>query len=130
MEKPKKREIYECEFHRGTTAAETARRVNAVFGEGSTAERTVRNWFAKFRNGDFNLKNKPRRIPDVKVNNDALRVEVESNPSQTLSSLSRNFNVSKSTIKKHLAQIGKIRKAEKWVSHYVVSHELSNAQKN
>ncbi|EZA57380.1 Histone-lysine N-methyltransferase SETMAR, partial [Ooceraea biroi] len=60
MEKSKIRVIYEYEFRRGTTGSETARNINAVFGEGSTTKATVGNWSKNFRDGDFNLANEPR----------------------------------------------------------------------
>ncbi|RLU17917.1 hypothetical protein DMN91_010156 [Ooceraea biroi] len=83
MEKSKIRVIYEYEFRRGTTVSETARNINAVFGEGSTTKATVGNWFKNFRDGDFSLANEPRGRPKTKVDNDHLRAVVESDPSQT-----------------------------------------------
>ncbi|RLU24789.1 hypothetical protein DMN91_002879 [Ooceraea biroi] len=83
MEKSKIRVIYEYEFRRGTTVSETARNINAVFGEGSTTKATVGNWFKNFRDGDFSLANEPRGRPKTKVDNDHLRAVVESDPSQS-----------------------------------------------
>ncbi|RLU22725.1 hypothetical protein DMN91_005003 [Ooceraea biroi] len=82
MEKSKIRVIYEYEFRRGTTVSETARNINAVFGEGSTTKATVGNWFKNFKDGDFSLANEPRGRPKTKVDNDHLRAVVESDPSQ------------------------------------------------
>ncbi|RLU26158.1 hypothetical protein DMN91_002324 [Ooceraea biroi] len=67
MEKSKIRVIYEYEFRRGTTVSETARNINAVFGEGSTTKATVGNWFKNFRDGDFSLANEPRGRPKTKL---------------------------------------------------------------
>ncbi|RLU23373.1 hypothetical protein DMN91_003577 [Ooceraea biroi] len=83
MEKSKIRVIYEYEFCRGTTVSETARNINAVFGEGSTTKATVGNWFKNFRDGYFSLANEPRGRPKTKVDNDHLRAVVESDPSQS-----------------------------------------------
>ncbi|CAG9792365.1 unnamed protein product [Diatraea saccharalis] len=41
-------------------AAETARRVNDVYGGCVAKENTVRFWFQSFRSGNFDLHNKPR----------------------------------------------------------------------
>lgn len=41
MENLKYRYIYEYEFERGTDAAETARRINDVYGEATVKESTV-----------------------------------------------------------------------------------------
>ncbi|RLU19923.1 hypothetical protein DMN91_008482 [Ooceraea biroi] len=106
MEKSKIRVIYEYEFRRGTTVSETARNINAVFGEGSTTKATVGNWFKNFRDGDFSLANEPRGRPKTKVDNDHLRAVVESDPSQSTRELASIFNVSILTILVHLAAIG------------------------
>ncbi|RLU15238.1 hypothetical protein DMN91_012232 [Ooceraea biroi] len=47
--------------------SETARNINAVFGEGSTTKATVGNWFKNFRDGDFSLANEPRGRPKTKA---------------------------------------------------------------
>ncbi|RLU17730.1 hypothetical protein DMN91_009967 [Ooceraea biroi] len=88
------------------SVSETARNINAVFGEGSTTKATVGNWFKNFRDGDFSLANEPRGRPKTKVDNDHLRAVVESDPSQSTRELASIFNVSIPTILVHLAAIG------------------------
>ena len=67
MENLKYSVIYEYEFHRGTSAAETARRINDVYGDGAAKENTVRFWFQRFRSGNFDLQNKHRGRSETKV---------------------------------------------------------------
>ena len=124
MERSEIRTIMKYEFLRGTTASQTARNINSVCGSSVTTQQTVSNWFAKFRTGNFNLTNEPRGRPESKVNNDELKVIVESDPSQSAYELSLKFGVSKQTILTHLAQIGKVKKLDKWVPH-----ELNEKQK-
>ena len=57
MDAAKIRVVFEYEFRRRTTAAETTRRVLTVFGEGSTTERTVNRWYKRFQEGEFELAN-------------------------------------------------------------------------
>ena len=47
-------------FNQGSKAAKAARDICAVYGEGAIAERTARDWYAKFENGNFDLKDAPR----------------------------------------------------------------------
>lgn len=117
MDTLKIRVIFEYEFRRGTDAAETARNINAVFGENTANERTVRFWFNRFRSGNFDLKNESRGRPATKVNNDELKAIVEADPCQTTKELAAWFDVSLPTILTHLHEIGKIKKLEKWVPH-------------
>jgi len=124
MERSEIRTIMKYEFLRGTTASQTARNINSVFGSSVTTQQTVSNWFAKFRTGNFDLTNEPRGRPESKVNNDELKVIVEFDPSQSAYELSLKFGVSKQTILTHLAQIGKVKKLDKWVPH-----ELNEKQK-
>ena len=112
MDKLKIRGIYEYEFHRGTSSAETARRINDVYGAGSANERTVRFWFQRFRSGNFDLHNEPRGWPDTQVNNEELKAIVEADPSQTTSKLASAFGVSDKTIIIHLRQIGKVKNSK------------------
>ena len=42
-------------FHRCQKAAEAAHDICNVYGEGVISERAAQKWFAKFKNGDFDL---------------------------------------------------------------------------
>lgn len=118
------RVIMKYEFLRRTTASQTARNINEVFGSLVTTQQTVSNWFTKFRKDNFNLTNEPRGRPESKVCNDKLKIIIESNPCQSAQELSVKFSVSKKTILDHIGQIGKVKKLDKWVPH-----ELNENQK-
>ena len=62
MDKSKFHAIFEYEFRCGTNVSKTARKINSVFGEGSTSHSAVSFSFAKFCFGDFSLENEPRRL--------------------------------------------------------------------
>ena len=47
-------------FYRGQKAAEAARDICMVYGEGVIGESTARKWFAKFKNGNFDIDDTPR----------------------------------------------------------------------
>ncbi|XP_045782284.1 histone-lysine N-methyltransferase SETMAR-like [Maniola jurtina] len=117
MDTSKIRVIFEYEFRRGTNAAD-------AFGEGTANERTVRFWFKRFRDGNFDLKNEPRGRPSTQVNNNDLKEMVQAGPSQTTQELAAWFNVTLPTILTHLRQINKIKKYEIWVPH-----DLTDLQK-
>ncbi|KOC66072.1 hypothetical protein WH47_01445 [Habropoda laboriosa] len=40
-------------FNQGSKDAKAARDICAMYGEGAIAERTARDWYAKFKNGNF-----------------------------------------------------------------------------
>ena len=47
-------------FKKGNSAKDTADEICTVYGSGTTIIRTVRNWFKKFRAGNFDLKDEDR----------------------------------------------------------------------
>lgn len=42
-------------FHLSKSAFEAAKMICAAYGENVVTDRTCRNWFERFRNGDFDL---------------------------------------------------------------------------
>jgi hypothetical protein len=54
------RHLLVYEFSRGSNAAEAARNICAVYGEDFIAERTAQKWFARFKQGDFDMSDTPR----------------------------------------------------------------------
>lgn len=98
IEKSHIRAIFLFQFKLGRNAAETARDINVAFGEGTTSDRTVMRWFAKFRSGDESLDEETRGHRPVQVDNDQLRALVESNPRTTVLELARELGVSGRTV--------------------------------
>ncbi|XP_036131815.1 histone-lysine N-methyltransferase SETMAR-like [Molossus molossus] len=108
--------LFLYEFKLGHSAAMASRNIISVFGEGSVSERTIRWWFEKFRSGDLSLKNEPRGRPRSVLNEDELRAMVEANPKTAIRGLAADLGVSATTISRHLAAIGKVKKLDKWVT--------------
>ena len=46
-------------FYQDQKAAEASRDICMVYGEGVIGESTTRKWFAKFKNGNFDINNTP-----------------------------------------------------------------------
>ncbi|XP_064073081.1 histone-lysine N-methyltransferase SETMAR-like [Vanessa tameamea] len=88
MENMKYRYIYEYEFYRGTSAAETARRID----EGTALVSR----------------------PETNAENKELKAIVEANSSQNTSKIAAGVGESDETVLIHLKQIGKVKKLERW----------------
>lgn len=93
--------------HNGT---EAAKNINPVFGGNTVSERTMRFWFQKFPNEDFNLENQVRGQPKPSINDDKLKTLVENDPKASVREIVANFKVSIGTISNHLKAMGKQRK--------------------
>lgn len=61
---------------------------------------------------------------DSIVDHDELPTIIEADPQKTTRQLAEVFNVDHATIARHLEQIGKVKKLDKWVPH-----ELNEKQK-
>jgi len=118
------RVLMKYEFHRGATTRQAVDNINSVFPTRVATNATIARWFKRFRSGNFDLSNELRDRPETQVDNDVLKATVESE-SQSAYELALIFGVSKQTILTHLAQIGKVKKLDKWVPH-----ELNDAQKD
>lgn len=118
------RQIFFYEFKLGLSAAETARKINQVYGPNSINERTVQLWFKKFRSGDFSLEDAPRSGRPTVIQDDNLKAMVEADPSQTVRGIAEELGVSHHAVEDGLKRIGKVKKLEKWVPH-----DLNDRQK-
>ena len=105
------------DFKSGLSAAESSRRINAAFGAGTVSERTAQDWFARFRQGNFNLEDLPRSGRPSEVDDDRLRTLVEADPRQTTRELAQVLDVDHETVTSHLHQLGKVCKLAQWVPH-------------
>ncbi|GFS69317.1 histone-lysine N-methyltransferase SETMAR, partial [Nephila pilipes] len=116
--------LMKYEFHRGAITRQTVANINSVFGIQMATNTTVARWLKKFRSGDFDLSNEPNGRPKIQVDDDVLKATMEANSSRSARELLLMYNVSKQTILTHLAQIGKVKKLDKWIPH-----ELTDVQK-
>ena len=77
------RHIIYHEYSRGTTAAQAARNINAVYGEGSITEQTYRTWYNRFRSGDITIGDQPRPERPSELDNQALIALVKENDARS-----------------------------------------------
>lgn len=87
---------------------------------------TCEKWFTKFRNKDYDLKDKSRSGRPIEANVDELKTLVEEDPRQTTLELAKVMDTSKATVHRHLIQMGKTPKCGKWVPHALDENQLLN----
>lgn len=121
-----KKQIRVCllfSFKNGFNATKTTEMVNNAFGEGSMTERTAQSWFARFRSGDFDLENKDRGRPPLKLNLDQLKERVEEEPHTNSRELAGKFDVHHSTVLRGLTAINKKKKLDQLTPHELSEHD-------
>ena len=111
------------EFKLGNKADQAVANINRAWGPGTTSRTTPYDWYEKFARGDTSLEEKEGRGRKSKLSDEALKEVVEANPRTTLCALATLFEVNKSTIPRHLAAIGKVRKLEKWIPHELTENQ-------
>ena len=111
------RVLFLYELRSKHNAATAARKINAVFGNGSVNERTTRRWNAKFKTGNENLTNEDRGRPESVVTMQFDEHQFKKNRDNSVRDYAKELGVSSTTISCHLKLIGKEKKMDKWVSH-------------
>lgn len=97
-----------------------------VYGDHALAESTCRNWFSKFKSGDFDVVDKERSGRPEKFEDLELQALLDEDPCQTQNRLAETLGVSQKTISNRLKAMGKIRKCGKWVPHELNDRQMEN----
>lgn len=77
----------------------------------------VHHWFKKNHLEDFDLQDKVCRGYHFVIYDEQLKLLVEYDPTKTIRQIAHDLNVEYSSIVRHLEQIGKLKKFDKWVLH-------------
>lgn len=101
-------------FRKGCNASKTCKKICAVYGADTLSDRTVRNWFERFRGGNFDVKDIPRSGRPVTKKADEILQMVESDPQASTHDIANALNVDQETVWNHLKKAGysKKRKAD------------------
>ncbi|WKY13153.1 hypothetical protein Q1695_004178 [Nippostrongylus brasiliensis] len=111
--------------HSGVGATEAHRQLCSVYGEDVMSLRTVKRWFAKFSEGDYNIEDKPRSGRPSDLDLEALQADLENNSEQSTRQLSAKLSCSHSAVARGLRRAG-----YKNVKGGDVPHELTLDNKN
>ena len=77
-----------------------------MYGEGAVTDQTCQKWVSKFRAGDFSLDDVPWSGRPVEVDSDQIETLTESNQCYTTWEIVDIRKISKSSVEKHLHQLG------------------------
>ena len=102
-------------FKKGKSAAETQKKISAVYGDGAVTDWTCQKWFAKFHAGDFPLDDAPLSGRPVEVDSDQIEILIENNQCYTTRERADILKISKSRVENHLHQLGYVHHFDVWV---------------
>ena len=113
-------------FHRGQKAAEAVQDICMVYGEGVIGKSMERKWFAKFKNGNFNINNMPRSGRPSEFDKDHLKALSKEESRQTSCELAEKMNCDQKTILNHLHSMGFAKKLGVWVPYKLSENNKEN----
>lgn len=112
-------------FRKGKNASQAQKKLCAVYGDEALKERQCRNWFERFRSGDFSLKNSQRSGRPVEVDETHIKAIVDSNRHSTTRDIAEKLNVSHTCIEKKLKTLGYVKKLDLWIPHQLKEIHLT-----
>ena len=102
-------------FHQGQKAAEAAWDICIVYGEGIIGKSMARKWFAKFKNGNFDIDKMPHSRRPSEFDKDHLKALLKKKSCQTSCELPEKMNCNEKTILNHLHSMGFAKKLGVWL---------------
>ena len=84
-------------FRKGKNAVHARKKLYDVYCGKSLTERQFQNRFARFRTGDFDLKDAPRSRPPTDVDDDKIKAMLENNRRSTTREIAEKLDISNST---------------------------------
>lgn len=100
------------EYNRRSGAAQAAENINNAYGEGTMGRRTAFDWFAKFRDENFDLGDAPRSGRPAELDEDRLAELLQDDCRQTTRELAAELDCGQTTVVRHLQSMGYTQKAK------------------
>ena len=94
------------------TAAESDRILMKVYGEHALSDKTCRDWFRRFKSGDFDLGNKDRGKPTKKSEDAELQALLDEDSTQTLKQLTEHWKLTRELFPDAYMPLERSRKKE------------------
>lgn len=95
-----------------------------TYGDNALSKSTCKEWFARFKSGDFDVKDKERSGAPQKVTDQELEDILGQDPCQTLEQIGKQLGVDRTTVGKRLKALGVIQKEGVWVPHKLKERDI------
>ena len=97
-----------------------------VYGEGVIGKSMARKWFVKFKNGNFDINDTPRRGRPFEFDEDHLKALLKEKSCETSCELAKKMNCDQKTILNNLHSMGFAEKLGVWVPHELSENNKEN----
>lgn len=120
------REVLIFCFNWKKSAAEAHRLLVEVYGESASTDKSCREWFRRFKAGDFSVEDHERPGQPKKFEDLELEALLDEDSCQTQEELAESLGVDRSTISRRLKALGFIQKQGNWVPHELTPRNVEN----
>lgn len=110
-------------FRKSKNAVQATKKICNIYGDNAVAESTVRKWFARFKNGDFNLEDQ-ERLGRPSIVDDQIATLIENNPCHTTRDIAEILYISHMNAVRHLEILGYVNRYDVWVPHNLMEKNL------
>ena len=104
------REVLILFFHSKKTAAAAHRELQKVYVDAAPSETTCRDWFRSFKDGDFDVDDRPHEGRPKTFEDAELEALIDDDTCQTQEELASALEVTRQAISKPLHALGMIQK--------------------
>ncbi len=115
--------LYEFNFNKN--ACQTTEIICFAYGSDALDLRTCQRWFARFKDGNFDLSDWERSGRHVEADDDLLDEILEEDPRKSTRELAVELSLSQTTVCNRLKVLGKVLKVGKWVPHKLSEINIS-----
>ena len=110
-------------FYLKKSAAEAHRILVEAYGDNALSDTTCRDWFRRFKDGNFNLTDKKRENRPRKLEDEEFQALLDEDDTQSQKMLAEQLGV-QPAISMRLRAMGKIQKVGKWVPHELNDRQM------
>ena len=103
------------------SAAKAHRMLVEVYGDNDPTDKSCREWFRRFKNGDFSVEDKPRGGQPKKYEDKELKALLDEDPTQTQEEIADTLGVTQQTVYVRLKSMGMIQKLGNWIPYELES---------
>jgi len=118
INKEKIRYILQYHYDKGyKNAAQTCEKICTIYGEDTLSKSAARKWFARFRAGNFDVKDEPRSGRSITEKSDEIIVKVERDKYMSTVEIARKLGIDHKTVLNHLHKARYKKKLDVWMAH-------------
>lgn len=118
------REVLIFCFNWKKSSAEAHRMLVEVYGESAPSDKSCREWFRRFKSGDFSVEDKERSGQPKKFEDEELETLLDQDSCQTQEELAKTLEVTQQAISKRLKAAGYIQKQGNWIPYELKPRDI------